>query len=89
MTEEERKNYDDCFKCYDKALNACLEYRKQIDALKEYVAYLHEAEGMMVGMMFSHNWQYPQSFLDKGVQIRAKINPENLPNEPITHPATA
>lgn len=47
--------------------------------MKEYIKYLEDAEDML-WVHAARTFEYPNEFLDRGKAIRAKINPENLPN---------
>lgn len=44
-----------------------------IKALREYIAYLHEADTMTLGYLHTHNWKYPQELLDRGDRLRQII----------------
>jgi hypothetical protein len=52
---------------------------EQIALLKEYITYLHAAENTTIGFMHYHNWQYSPKLLSKGNELRAMIDPDNLP----------
>lgn len=55
--------------------------QKQIGYLKAYIGYLEECERYNAMVPPEFQCEYPEALLAKGKAIRAKINPENLPDD--------
>ena len=44
-----------------------------IEAYEEYVELLNEQTDQIVGLAINHGWRCPQEMVDKGIELRQRI----------------